>query len=247
MYYSKVRDVTLHAVSLSSIIKHYQPKQHLQTILQTGGIDLVEQDAFQLCQLFSVHGVDLNKAGITGSILIGQQNPASDIDLVIYDRSEFHRIQAIISQLIANEQLQCLGADDWQTSYSRRACALELTDYVWHEQRKLNKALINGRKFDLNLLAPSADSVAMKCKKLGPITLRATVVGDELAFDYPAVFAISHQEVTRVVCYTATYSGQAITGEVIEVSGQLEQSDQGEISVVVGSTREAVGEYIKVI
>ena len=73
------------------------------------------------------------------------------------------------------------------------------------------------------------------------------MVADTYAFDYPAVFKISHEEYEAIVCFTATYTGQALAGELIEVSGKIEQTQTGLKRIVVGSTREAVGEYIKVI
>ncbi|MFT7235918.1 MAG: putative nucleotidyltransferase, partial [Methylophagaceae bacterium] len=56
------------------------------------------------------------------------------------------------------------------------------------------------------------------------------------------------KEVTEILVYTNTYVGQAKTGEKIEVSGAVEcDIATGKCRLIVGSSREAVGEYIKVI
>ena len=120
-------------------------------------------------------------------------------------------------------------------------------DYVWHERRKYNKALINGRKFDLSLINEFDASEVNTYQKCGAITLQARVVDDAQAYDYPAEFKIAHADISSVVCFTATYTGQAVVGEMIEVAGQVEESSEGIKRIVVGSTREALGEYIKVI
>ena len=73
------------------------------------------------------------------------------------------------------------------------------------------------------------------------------MVDDTRGFDYPAEFKIDHPQITAVVSFTATYTGQAVNGETVAVSGVLEQSEQGVKRIVVGSSREAQGEYIKVI
>jgi hypothetical protein len=73
------------------------------------------------------------------------------------------------------------------------------------------------------------------------------VIDDARGFDYPAEFKIDHQQISSIVSFTATYTGQAVSGERVEVSGMLEQSGQGVKRIVVGSSREAHGEYIKVI
>jgi predicted nucleotidyltransferase len=247
LHYSAVLDANLHAVCRDRIVKHHQPKHRLQYILLSKHRDNVEHDLLQLCRLFEKHGLDLTQIGITGSILIGVQNPKSDIDLVCYNREIFHQCRAITGELIKQGQLQALNNLDWQQSYERRSCALSFDDYVWHERRKYNKAVVNGRKFDLNFIDHAKNVKSVTYQKCGPITLQCKVNDDVYGFDYPAEFKIDHQEIDSVVSFTATYTGQALSGEIIEVSGILEQSDLGLKRIVVGSSREAHGEYIKVV
>lgn len=247
LHYSPVLDAHLHAVAINRIVKHHRPKQRLQQIMLESQQDAIERDVLKLCELFQQHGLDLMQIGITGSILVGVQKQSSDIDLVCYDRAVFHQCRAIISELIIQGQLQSLNDKDWQQSYQRRSCDLSFADYVWHERRKINKAVINGRKFDLNFIDDSARSESTSYQKCGAITLQCTIVDDTHAFDYPAEFKIDHEHFDAIVCFTATYTGQAVKGETVEVSGIVEQTQQGVKRIVVGSSREAHGEYIKVI
>lgn len=246
LHYSPVLDTHLHAIPMERIVTHYQPKQSLQTILHKTRPDKVEQDLIDLCRLLQAHGLDLNQCGVTGSLLIGAQQHSSDIDLVCYDRSVFQHCRELLAKLIIRNRLQELHERDWQQSYQRRDCELSFTDYVWHEQRKLNKALINGRKFDLSLINP-CHSPASNYQKCGAMTLQAQVIDDTAAFDYPAEFKINYPQISSVVSFTATYTGQAVNGEIIEASGLVEQNAQGIKRLVVGSSREAHGEYIRVI
>ncbi|MFW5638973.1 MAG: DNA polymerase subunit beta, partial [Methanoculleus sp.] len=62
-------------------------------------------------------------------------------------------------------------------------------------------------------------------------------------FDNPAVYAVDHDEIGRVLSFTHTYSGQALAGEVIEARGVVERHGD-ERWLIVGTTREAKGEYI---
>ncbi|MGZ5075184.1 MAG: nucleotidyltransferase domain-containing protein [Methylobacter sp.] len=264
LHYSPVLDAHLHAVPAERIIKHHQPKQRLQQIMQAHrhdiakdgvyaaslpgtGAAVVERDLFELCGLLEQHGLDLAEAGVTGSILVGVQNPDSDIDLVCYGRDVFHQCRSVVRKLIELGHLQDLAEPDWQQSYERRSCDLSFADYVWHERRKSNKAVINGRKFDLSFIDHDAVSGAVVYQKRGIATLQCRVVDDTRAFDYPAEFTTDHQQIASIVSFTATYTGQALSGETVEVSGMLERSECGIHRIVVGSSREAHGEYIKVI
>ncbi|MEQ1543688.1 hypothetical protein [Methyloglobulus sp.] len=246
LHYSTILDAQLHAVATGRIIKHHHPKQRLQQIFLSQQRDKVEQDLFDLCQLFQQNGLELSQIGVTGSILIGVQQPSSDIDLVFYDREHFHKARAITAELISN-QLGDLGNKDWQEAYARRSCTLSLQEYIWHERRKFNKGLINGRKFDLNFVDSQTQSEPINYQKCGEINVQCKIIEDRYGFDYPAKFVIDHETINTVVCFIATYTGQAFVGETVEVSGFLEQAEDGSKRIVVGSSREAPGEYIKVI
>jgi predicted nucleotidyltransferase len=247
LHYSSVLDAHLHAVAVTRITRHHQPRQRLQHVMLSKELDAVEQDLLQLCHLFQQQGLDLIKVGVTGSLLIGVQNQNSDIDLVFYGRDAFHEARAITCELIRQGHLQELDDSDWDQSYQRRSCALSYGEYVWHERRKYNKAIINGRKFDLNFIDNETRLESINYQKCGTATLQCKVTDATRAFDYPAEFKVDHEHVDTIVSFTATYTGQALGGETVEVSGLLEQVEQGSKRIVVGSSREAHGEYIKVI
>jgi hypothetical protein len=83
--------------------------------------------------------------------------------------------------------------------------------------------------------------------KQGISTVKAVVTDDYRAFDFPAHYSIDNAVTPEVVSFTHTYVGQARVGETIEVTGAVEcDSASGQRRLVVGSSREAIGEYIKV-
>lgn len=248
LHYSSSKQAHLHGVNVVDIFKHHQAKNRLQQLLSEASSDTVENDLRQLCHLFTQRGIDVDAIGVTGSILISAQTQSSDIDLVFYDRQLFHQVRRIIQQLIKAGDCSELSQQDWQDSYERRDCDLTFDEYVWHEQRKYNKAVINHRKFDLNYVcAEQITALPIQYKKVKKINLKVQISDDTRAFDYPAEYLVDEITIDSIVSYTATYTGQAQTGEWIEVAGQLEQASDGSMRVVVGSSREASGEFIKVV
>lgn len=247
LYYSSARDAHLHAVAIHQIKQHHQPRRRLQQLLANPSGDPVIEDLLQLIQLFRQQDLDISAIGVTGSVLIGAQKGRSDLDLVIYERNSFYKAREIIQILFDQNSLQRLNESDWLEAYQRRDCDLSFEEYVWHEHRKLNKAIINGRKVDIGLLLANSVETGAHFNKRGFIVKTCKVLDAGLSFDYPAEFTVDAEEFEKVVCFTATYHGQALAGELIQVAGHLEVSEDGERRVVVGSTREARGEYIKVI
>ncbi len=248
LYFSSTKQAHLHAVSIDKIIKHHQPRLRLKNLLNHQSTDNVEKDLVILCHLFEIQRFNLDDIGVTGSILISAQKKNSDIDLVFYSRNVFHSARRLIRQLIELSHCGELSDDDWKASYAKRACDLTYAEYLWHEKRKFNKALINQRKVDLSLVCPiSQNNQLTHYKKVQAVTITVQVIDDSLAFDYPSRYLIEHPQIHSIVSYTATYTGQAKAGEWVEVAGLLEQADDGLKRIVVGSSREAAGEYIKVI
>ena len=247
LFTSAQLDADLHAVPEADVLQHHLPQQRLQQLLDAEPEDAVIADLQLLCQLLQDDGANLEQVGVTGSILPGLQRHDSDIDLVCYNRSHFQQIRNRVQALIARNKFQALQDEDWLAAFQRRACELSLDEYIWHEQRKFNKAMVNQRKFDLSLVTPPRHADTSVFSKLGKIVLDVEVANDEFAFDYPAAYPLHHPEIAEAVSFTATYIGQAQAGEWVKIAGLLEVDQQGVKRIVVGSDREALGEYIRVI
>jgi predicted nucleotidyltransferase len=248
LFYSKQLDAHLHAVLQEAVTGHFSPKARLQYLLQNQPADPVCADFLQLCSLLAAEGIVFDQIGITGSLLIGLQNSQSDIDLVCYDRQVFHGLRLRVKDLIRRKLLNEPTQQAWQDAYLRRNCSdLDLNEYIAHERLKHNKAIINQRKFDISLLANDRPVTGKTFNKLGAACIEAEVTDDQYAFDYPAEFKIDHPEIGSVVSFTATYSGQAQTGDMIRVAGFVEADQQGVKRLVVGYDRESPGQYIKCI
>lgn len=247
LHYSKARDVNLHGVPLAQIAHHHQPRQRLRELSLSHSDDPLERKLRRLLQQFGKHGLDIGEIGITGSMLIGAHNERSDIDLVFYRREAFFKARQAIKTLLDDNQLHPLDDALWRDAYERRGCSLTFDEFLWHEARKYNKAAIQQTKFDISLLAQDKWLDLFQYSKHGSHRLCGRVTEDRYSYDYPARYTIDHPEIREVVSYTATYAGQARSGEPVEIHGQLEISAVGHRRIIIGTDREASGEYIKVL
>ncbi len=183
--------------------------------------------------------------GCTGSLLCGLEDETSDIDMVVYGKHWFFA-QDLVRRGILDGKLEGLSPDMWKKVYEKRKPEIPYDQFVLHELRKWNRGQIDGTYFDI-LYTRSYDDLksvpAGRGTVIGRMEIEAKVTNASLAFDSPAVYEVEHESVSRVLSFTHTYSGQALAGETIEASGICEQHGD-EYWLIVGTTREARGEYI---
>lgn len=250
LYQSAQFDAAFHAVAVKDIVEHHRPEERLQHVLQRDPCDKIEQKLHQLIPVLVRFGANAGALGLTGSMLINQQRPTSDIDLVVFGRGEFQKTRQALRRALESREISDLDLTLMKDNFQRRAGALSFDEFSWHETRKHNKAAIDGTKFDLGMVCLSDEIFHDngQYQKQGTRTITTEVIDDLRAFDFPAVYLVDDELTPEVLSFTHTYVGQAKKGELIEVSGAVERNvATGKCRLIVGSTREADGEYIKVI
>ena len=223
-------------------VPHEDVKRVLKPDLEIGRIAATHPRVARLVTIFAQpHGT----VGCTGSLLCELENESSDIDMVVYGKHWFFA-QALVRQGIREGTIEGLSEAMWRKVYEKRKPEIPFDSFVLHEQRKWNRGQIEGTYFDI-LYTRSYDEIrnapSGRGQVLGKQTIEAKVTDASLAFDNPAVYEVEHESVSRVLSFTHTYSGQALAGEIIEACGVLEEHGN-EKWLVVGTTREARGEYI---
>ncbi len=248
-YRSEQLDAEFHAVAVSDIVKHYRPEQRLQKLLQREANDEIEAKFLKLIPILVRYGADCHSLGLTGSMLIHQQQTKSDIDLVVYGRKAFLNTRSAVRDAIEDGVLDPLDDKLMIENYQRRAAELSFDEFAWHEHRKFNKAVIAGTKFDIGMVSLKQEVKLdnNRYKKQGMRTIKTKVIDDHGAFDFPAQYGVEDEQISEIISFTHTYIGQVRQGEIIEASGAVEQNIvTGKCRLIVGSSREAKGEYIKI-
>lgn len=227
----------LHRIPLTEIAAVHKPEAVFSTVLARDLRVRRLADALDLAP---------RTGGCTGSLLVGLDGSGSDIDLVVYGAT-FDRARGRLPRAIEEGLLDDLSDDLWRRVYAKRRPALSYEEFRLHEARKWNRGQIDGTYFDLLFTRDYASIDSRPVSKgavLGKAAIEATVTDATLAYDVPAVYELDHPEVARILSFTHTFSGQAVAGEVVEAAGVLEQHGD-ECWLVVGTSREPIGEYIR--
>lgn len=249
IFHSDYADSDLHGIPLESIDKIHRPDQTVVRLLSITSPDNIQKDAVNIIKLLLDAGIKQETMGITGSLMLNTHNEQSDIDMIIYGRERFFKVRELIQKFLKTGELKSLDESFWQDAYQRRDCALSFDEYQSHELKKFNKCISGKTKVDISMIPEIYERVHENgpYKKTGRDRIVSVVDEDTYAYDFPARYFIEHDTINEVVSYTATYTGQARKGETIEAAGYLEQGSDGKYRLLIGSSREAAGEYIRVV
>jgi len=190
------------------------------------------------------------RIGITGSFLCGLNGEKSDLDFVIYGRENFNKAREVVKDASEAGLTTGINEELWRRIYHKRKPELSYEDFVAHEKRKGHRGAIGGTYFDILYVRDPEELQQFdkrnyeKGERAGYKTIRAEVKDATFSFDSPAIYEIEHPEITKVLSFTHTYAGQALAGETIEARGVMERT-RHETRLVVGTTREAKGEWIR--
>ncbi|BAW31937.1 MAG TPA: DNA polymerase subunit beta [Methanothermobacter sp.] len=254
---------TIIAVPNDLIDEIITPTVRLKEIIRQGPSDDLLEKVLIIADTFHDEAsISYNDMGISGSILPSLYDPEnSDIDFVIYGLENHRRALETFAKLKNQGPFKSLNEDYWLKVYRKRIKddTLSFREFCWYEERKNNRGLVDGTLFDI-LATRSWDEIEGSWgdtiyKPLGRIKIEARVYDAMASFDNPATYKVEDVhilegpsvDIEEVVSFTHTYAGQAREGEVIIAKGKLERytGARNGYRVVVGTTREAFNEYIK--
>ncbi len=234
-----VRD--LHVVPQEDVLQLFRPSEGLKAVAER------DPRVNKIVDILSDGGVPKEEMGITGSMLVGLEAPTSDIDFVVYG-PWWWKARDIIAAAKEEGQIQELDQLTWKKIYAKRKPETSFEEFLLHEKRKGNRGMVDGTYFDLlfvrdwSQIGPEIPASAPRQR--GRSRIVARVADAEFSFDSPAIFRLENERVSEIFCYSHTYAGQALAGETVEACGVLEESADC-LRLVVGTTREARGEWIR--
>ena len=250
-------------VPLDKVEKILKPEERVKEILNSIDNDELLKKVVKLVGIFHDQAdIPYSKMGVSGSILPGLYDPAvSDIDFVVYGLKNHRKAMDTFGEIKDKSDLKSISNEYWMRLYEKRIkdASLSYEEFQWYEKRKNNRGVIDGTLFDI-LSTRNWDEIKgkygeEKFESMGTAIIECKVSDAMAAFDNPATYRIEDVDIlegqdvdiTEIVSFTHTYSGQAKEGEEIIAKGKLEKviGKTVKYRLVVGTTREAIGEYIK--
>lgn len=254
-------------VPIDKVDKILRPENRLQEIMENPGNDLLLK-VVEVADFFHEEsGIPYKYMGVSGSILPGLYDPEqSDIDFVIYGL-ENHRNAVNTFARLKNDPaspLQGIGDAFWNKIYSKRIkdSTLSIEEFKWYENRKSNRGVVGGVLFDI-LATRDWDEIkgvygGTQNKPISTMKIECTITDALASYDNPAVYEVDDVKVLDgpdlpvddIASLTHTYAGQVREGERVVAKGKLEKITEKDTRkktnrLVVGTTREALDEYIK--
>lgn len=264
VFHSKIHDTLMQAVPSDKISEVIRTDSFMKKLREEKKPGTHEQKIIELAETLSLRsGVPIEKFGVTGSVLVGAHNSSSDIDLVVCGRENFDCTRAVVAA--AEPPVGGLDEDTLKDAYAKRfpfSRELSFGEFCFHELRKHSSGVFCGRKFDVLYVRGVGEVSGVYgdefFRRVGAASVTAEVADDSLAFDYPAVYGVSGgctvngraYKVSDIASFTHTYVGQVFKGEVAQAQGILEEASSSNgkrFRLLVGSSREAGGEYVKAV
>ncbi len=228
----------VHIVPWDSVKEILAPDQKLPMLVEKNNKVKAIVSALQ-------KAVPPDRMGVTGSLLAGLENESSDIDFIVYGRSWFTARDVIGRAKKEKNPITEISDEMWRDIYKKRKPELSFDEFLLHETRKGNRGMVGDTYFDLLYVRDWEDiAPCQRGQDIGIQKIEATVTNADFAFDSPAIYKTDHPEISYVLSYTHTYAGQALVGERIEARGMVEVVGNMK-RLVVGTTREAKGEWIR--
>lgn len=236
-----VSGLRLQSVPRCRIRTVHDPRSYLTSLCDRGPDGPLEEDALVLAALLrEIAAVSRAGLGVSGSLMVGLQQPSSDLDLIIYGeeigRTVYRALQDAVRHTSgplrrpARQELMLLHAEH------RPDTPLPFEEFARLQDRKVNELRFRGRETFIRFvkLIDEIDECYgdQRFEQLGTSVVRARVVDNRDAIFTPCRYGIEGvtfldggpaPDPQEIVSYRGRFSDQVRGGEWAVARGQLER------------------------
>jgi len=242
-----VFDEDIIEVPIDRISRVYRPLEKTEALIHSQTRTRLEQKAVEMMATLSeVSGVSLGDFGLTGSILVGLAESASDIDLVIYGSEKSCRVRESLRKLLEEEEAFCPYSDSillnlYKTRHRETGVSFE--DYVLSEARKSFQGLFRGTDFFVRYVKDwfEVEEIygSTMYRKIGSGSIEGIVSDDQEAFFTPCTYSLRDVSIvdgpevgplTEIVSFRGRFCEQAMKGDRIRAQGKIESKRVNQVT-----------------
>ena len=171
--------------------------QHYDPIGRLGFLRTQEKHEFypqisSLCNVLERIGLDSSKFGIRGSLLVGQQNEFSDVDLLIYGRENKETLFSNLNGFYQDSHIGSIlkNAAITQELYERRRShftGIEYGYFLLHERRRVQGLINDKTRFVFSIIGEAVEGASTKTiTPICPVFVEGKVINSSNTFCDPA-------------------------------------------------------------
>ncbi|MFX1318826.1 MAG: hypothetical protein ACFE9D_04385 [Promethearchaeota archaeon] len=234
-----VRGIKLPLVPWENIVAYYLPEVRLTEILRDPQDPLESKTKALVTLLSERSGVEENRFGISGSILLELHNPMfSDIDLLVYGQENAHRVRNVMDELFGEDLIKPYSGEEIQAWQLRQVRTLGIpTQYAeqiswshWQRGRFGQTAFsISPVRMDVEIMDQYG---AETYSPVESVQLTATIVEDEDNLFVPAHYLVGEitmeegdtelPSLTEVLSFEGVFSAVFNRGDQVRIRGMVE-------------------------
>jgi predicted nucleotidyltransferase len=188
---------------------------------------------------------DWNKLGVSGSILVNLQEPASDIDLIVYGTETGYIVAETMKQLLKNKDspFEAYDRDGLKELFDFRSkdTNVSFEDFVRTDSRKISHGKFMNKHFfirfvkDHKEISEQYGSIIYKPK--GNAKIKATVEDASQSLFTPCCYKLANvqildgpkvEPIEEIVSFRGRFCEHVKSGEVVIAHGKLELVQQQE-------------------
>ncbi len=227
--YEPCYGVTYPVLYLSEVKTHIKPEEGLEKVIRESPKEKVYE---ALVDFIYTYEIDVKKAGITGSLLLGIAHKNSDVDLVIYGYKS--------ADDFVHDFKGFQGDNEWiLETASNYGLPVDAVKKLYNNK---TRGIYKGVKFSVLFVDDKPKRhCEMVCTQVGEIKTKGTIYGDVKALYYPSSAVLQAEKEYEVLSFEGIFSSAMFGIHKVSVKGVLMKCDDREV-ILVGDRK--VGGYV---
>jgi len=241
VYFDKILGTEIIGVPDKDIIKVYDPIKKLQSIMNEGPTSKLQKSLVEMVSILERYGMNINCLGISGSILVGLDNPDSDIDLVCYGFDNCKNLRQVLLEIYQqNERIKQYNNKTIRSLYTFRGGNIDFETFVRIETRKILQGTFDNIDFYIRCVKDwkeinekYGDKIY---KKIGNAEIEAEIIDDSESFMSPVRYGVKllkiisgpDVNIIEISSYRGRFCEIAKSGDIVRAWGTIEQVSEKE-------------------